>query len=106
MGCNSCKGNKKIKSKLMTSENKVISNNYFINFFIFLLSFVISILLYPYFMWLLFKYIVLNESINIMDMFTKIAPLFTKKEEVEEYEDIQTINEDEVELLTKVDEIE
>lgn len=107
MGCNSCKSNKNVDLSNFKSESNesVVANgnNYIFKFFIFLIASCLLVLSLPLLFIMLFKTIVLDNSINLMPLLLKIANIF-KIEKKEDNEEIE-INPEELELVG-IDKIE
>jgi hypothetical protein len=108
MSCNSCKKKSSyedIISKIdepLTSSQKI--KLYTVKFFIFLLlSIILTPLIIPILVVILFKVIVLSEGVDISPLLLYIGrKIFPKEEELEEPID-EEFNEDDYELVNKYD---
>lgn len=104
-GCKKDSNNDLMLSDSVSEKNKKIKNvEYISRTFLFLFSLIIVPLIIPVVIWLLFKTIVLSDSIDVLPAL-KILGLKLKKmtddddEEEEEEEDGEDFNEEEYELI-------
>lgn len=77
----------------------VKGNSYIFNFFLFIIATIILPFTLPLMIIVLFKTIVLNNSINLMPILIKIGKIFKIKEKEIIKDNIELINEEELELV-------